>query len=111
RRPCSQRRASTTPASRWSRSRTPRKPQPVPPIFQPELGAEAVLLAIDQGHTEVWFGFPTVIAIIANRLAPRLVDRHLAASGYEAPQTSEAVGPHRPDNLFSPVPRDAACPG
>jgi NAD(P)-dependent dehydrogenase (short-subunit alcohol dehydrogenase family) len=103
--------ALNTPQFRWSRSRMPRKPQPVPPIFQPELGAEAVLLAVDRARTEVWFGFPTVLAIIANRLAPRLVDRYLAATGYEAQQTREPADPHRRDNLLAPVPGDAGAHG
>jgi NAD(P)-dependent dehydrogenase (short-subunit alcohol dehydrogenase family) len=95
--------ALNTPQFRWVRSRLPRKPQPVPPIYQPELGAEAVVLAVEQGRAEVWFGYPTVLAIIANRLAPRLVDRYLARTGYEAQQTSEPVEPGRRDNLYEPV--------
>jgi NAD(P)-dependent dehydrogenase (short-subunit alcohol dehydrogenase family) len=103
--------ALNTPQFRWSRARLPRKPQPVPPIFQPELGAEAVLLAVDQARTELWFGFPTVLAILANRLAPRLVDRYLAATGYESQQTDEPVAPDRRDNLFAAVPGDAGAHG
>jgi NAD(P)-dependent dehydrogenase (short-subunit alcohol dehydrogenase family) len=103
--------ALNTPQFRWSRSRMPRKPQPVPPIFQPELGAQAVLLAVDQARSEVWFGFPTLVAIVANRLAPRLVDRYLAATGYEAQLTSEPVEPDRRDNLFAPLPGDAGTHG
>jgi NAD(P)-dependent dehydrogenase (short-subunit alcohol dehydrogenase family) len=103
--------ALNTPQFGWSRSRLPRKPQPVPPIFQPELGAEAVVLAVDQARTELWFGFPTLLAIIANRLAPRLVDRYLAATGYEAQQRDAPVGPDRRDNLFAPVAGDAGAHG
>jgi NAD(P)-dependent dehydrogenase (short-subunit alcohol dehydrogenase family) len=103
--------ALNTPQFRWSRSRLPREPQPVPPIFQPELGAEAVLLAVDRARTEVWFGFPTFLAIVANRLAPRLVDRYLAATGYESQQTGEPVAPDRRDNLFAPLSGDAGAHG
>jgi NAD(P)-dependent dehydrogenase (short-subunit alcohol dehydrogenase family) len=103
--------ALNTPQFGWSRSRMPRKPQPVPPIFQPELGAEAVLAAVDQARTEFWFGFPTVVAVIANRIAPRLVDRYLAATGYDSQQTAEPVDPGRRDNLYGPVPGDAGAHG
>jgi NAD(P)-dependent dehydrogenase (short-subunit alcohol dehydrogenase family) len=103
--------ALNTPQFEWSRTRLPRRPQPVPPIFQPELGAQAVLLAVDQGRTEVWFGFPTLVAIIANRLAPRLVDRYLAATGYASQQTDEPVEPDHRDNLFAPLPGDAGAHG
>jgi hypothetical protein len=103
--------ALKTPQFEWSRTRRQRRPQPVPPIFQPELGAQAVLLAVDQGRTEVWFGFPTLVAIIANRLAPRLVDRYLAATGYASQQTDEPVEPDHRDNLFAPLPDDAGAHG
>jgi NAD(P)-dependent dehydrogenase (short-subunit alcohol dehydrogenase family) len=103
--------ALNTPQFRWVRSRLPRKPQPVPPIYQPELGAEAVVLAVEQGRAEVWFGYPTVLAIIANRLAPRLVDRYLARTGYDAQQTAEPAGPGRRDNLYEPVPGAHATHG
>ena len=103
--------ALNTPQFGWVRSRLPGKPQPVPPIFQPELGAEAVLFAVDSGRAEVWLGYPTVLAILANRIAPRLVDRYLAAAGYEAQQTDEPVEPGRRDNLFAPLPGDQGAHG
>jgi NAD(P)-dependent dehydrogenase (short-subunit alcohol dehydrogenase family) len=103
--------ALNTPQFGWVRSRRPRKPQPVPPIYQPELGAAAVLFAVDSGRAEVWLGYPTVLAIIANRIAPRLVDRYLAAAGYAAQQTDTPVEPDRRDNLFAPVPGDRGAHG
>jgi NAD(P)-dependent dehydrogenase (short-subunit alcohol dehydrogenase family) len=103
--------ALNTPHFGWVKTRLPGAPQPVPPIFQPEVAARAVLWAADHGRTEMWVGGPTVLAILANRLAPRLVDRYLARTGYEAQQTAERVAPDRTDNLWYPVPGDHGAHG
>ena len=98
--------AMNTPQFSWVKSRLPRKPQPVPPIYQPEIGAEAVLFAARNDRRELYVGYPTVAAIIGNKIAPGLADWYLARNGYEAQQTSEATEADRRDNLWEPIPGD-----
>ncbi len=95
--------ALNTPQFRWVKSRLPRKAQPVPPIHQPELAAEAILFAIESGRREVWLGWPTVKAIVGNRIVPWYADRKLAESGFRSQQTDEPDDPGRRDNLWEPV--------
>lgn len=103
--------AVNTPQFEWSRSRMPRQPQPVPPIFQPEVAADAILWAAGQRQREVWVGWPTVKAVVGDKLAPGLLDRYLARFGYESQQTEEPTPPARPDNLFEPVAGDHGAHG
>jgi len=95
--------ALNTPQFTWSRAKLPRRPQPVPPIFQPEVAAEAVRWAAAHPRRQLMVGWPTVKAIVGNAVAPGLVDRYLADDGYEAQQTAEPIEPDREDNLFEPV--------
>jgi short-subunit dehydrogenase len=95
--------ALNTPQFDWVRSRLPRRGQPVPPIYQPEVAARAIEWAAGHERREVLVGYPTVLTIIANMLAPGLVDRYLARFGYGAQQTEEPERPGRPDNLWDPV--------
>jgi NAD(P)-dependent dehydrogenase (short-subunit alcohol dehydrogenase family) len=96
--------AVNTPQFSWVRSRLPRQPQPVPPIYQPEVGARAVLFAADHPDCrEYWVGATTTATILANRLVPGLLDRYLARTGYSSQQTNEQARPGRPDNLLEPV--------
>jgi len=95
--------AMNTPQFSWCRTRLPRHPQPVPPIFQPEVAARAIVWAATHKRREVYVGFPTVKAIYGNELAPAFADRYLAKNGYDGQQTSQPVSPNRPDNLFEPV--------
>lgn len=103
--------ALNTPQFDWTRSRMPRQPQPVPPIFQPELAADAIFWAVEHRRREVLVGWPTVKAVLGNSLVPWYVDRYLARFGYDAQQTDEPVSPDRPDNLFTPVSRDYGAHG
>jgi NAD(P)-dependent dehydrogenase (short-subunit alcohol dehydrogenase family) len=103
--------ALNTPHFEVVRSRLPRHPKPVPPIFQPELAARAIVWAAEHPRRELWVGGSTVKAVIANRLAPGLLDRYLARTGYDAQQTDEAVDPDRPDNLEDPLPGDRGAHG
>src|SRR5215203_3566492 len=103
--------ALNTPQFGWVRSRLPRKAQPVPPIFQPEVAAEAVYWAAHHGRDELWVSFSTVKAIVGNRLIPRALDRYMARTGYDAQQTGELTDPDREDNLYQPVPGDAGAHG
>jgi NAD(P)-dependent dehydrogenase (short-subunit alcohol dehydrogenase family) len=96
--------AVNTPQFSWVRSKLPRHPQPVPPIYQPEVAARGVLYAADHPRRrQYWIGGSTVATIMANKLVPALLDRYLARSGYDSQQTSQDVGPGRPDNLLAPA--------
>jgi NAD(P)-dependent dehydrogenase (short-subunit alcohol dehydrogenase family) len=103
--------AMNTPQFGWVKSRLPRKPQPVPPIFQPEVAAEAVVWAARHGRREVWVGSPTVFSIVGNRLAPWLADRYLARNGFDSQQTDAMADRHRADNLWEPLPGDHGAHG
>lgn len=103
--------AMNTPQFSWVKSRLPRKPQPVPPIYQPEIGAEAVLFAAHNDRREMYVGYPTVEAIIGDKIAPGFADWYLARNGYDAQQTHEPVEPDRRDNLWEPVPGDHGAQG
>jgi NAD(P)-dependent dehydrogenase (short-subunit alcohol dehydrogenase family) len=95
--------AVNTPQFSWVKSRLPREAQPVPPIFQPEVAADAIYFAAHHRRRELWVGGPTVKAILADKIAPGLVDRYLAQTGYAAQQTEEPADPDRPHNLWHPV--------
>jgi hypothetical protein len=104
--------ALNTPQFGWVRSRLPHRAQPVPPIFQPEVGAEAVVYAaLHPGRRDLMVGMSTVEAILGNRVAPRVLDRYLARTGYRSQQTTEPEDPGRPDNLWTPVPGDHGAHG
>ncbi|HEX3628590.1 MAG TPA: SDR family oxidoreductase [Verrucomicrobiae bacterium] len=95
----------------WVKSRMPNKPQPVPPIYQPEVAADAIVYAATHKRHEVYVGFPTVQAIVGNKIAPRLLDRYLGNHCYQSQQTDEPDEPDRPNNLFDPVPGDFGAHG
>jgi NAD(P)-dependent dehydrogenase (short-subunit alcohol dehydrogenase family) len=104
--------AVNTPQFDWCRSRLPRHPQPVPPIYQPEVPAEVVFHAAHQRRRELWCGGSTVAVIVGNTLAPSLADRYLAQTGFDSQQVRDLpVEPGREDNLFRPVPDRAATHG
>jgi NAD(P)-dependent dehydrogenase (short-subunit alcohol dehydrogenase family) len=103
--------AVNTPQFRWVRSRLPRKAQPVPPIFQPEVPAEAIHWAAHHKRRSIWVGLPTVQAIVGNRLAPGVLDHYLARTGYDSQQTDEPEDPNRADNLFEPLAGDHGAHG
>jgi NAD(P)-dependent dehydrogenase (short-subunit alcohol dehydrogenase family) len=94
--------AVNTPQFTWSRAKLPRLPQPVPPIFQPEVAADAILWAARHPQREVMVGGPTMKAILGNAIAPSFADRYLARHGFASQQTDEPMN-GRPDNLFEPV--------
>jgi len=103
--------AINTPQFEWSRTRLPKHPQPVPPIFQPEVAAEAIVWAAHQKKREVDVGSPTLLARTVEKIAPGIADRYLAESAYDNQQTSEPVNPNRPDNLMAPVQGDYGARG
>lgn len=100
--------AVNTPQFSWVRSRLPRRPQPVPPIYQPEIAAKAITFAADHPtRKEYWVGLSTAATILGQRLMPSVLDRYLARTGYDSQQTDEPADDERPDNLFSPLDGDA----
>jgi short-subunit dehydrogenase len=95
--------ALNTPQFDWVRSRLRRRAQPVPPIYQPEVAARAIVKALERPRREVLVGLPTVVAVQLQKVAPGLLDRYLAATAYKGQQTTQLEDPNRPDNLFRPV--------
>lgn len=97
--------AVNTPQFSWVRSRLPRHPQPVPPIYQPEVAARGVVHAADHpGRKQYYIGASTLATVWANRLAPALLDRYLARTGFDSQQT-DLQPPSGESNLFEPVDR------
>lgn len=103
--------AHNTPQFGWVKSRLPLEPQPVPPIFQPEVAARAIVWAADRPRREIWVGWPTVKAILGERVIPDYLDRYLAKHGFDAQQTDEPADPDRPHNLWNPLPGDPGAHG
>lgn len=103
--------ALNTPQFGWVKSRMPRKAQPVPPIFQPEVAAKAIVYAAEHPRRSMWVGFPTVKAVVGEKVAAGLLDRYLARTGYDAQQTNGPADPHRPNNLWEPLPGDFGAHG
>lgn len=103
--------ALNTPQFCWNKSRLPNHPQPVPPIYQPEVAAEAIHFAAHARRREMSVGLPTVIALYGNKVAPGLGDWYLGSQGYESQQTDEPIDPNRPINLWEPVAGDHGAHG
>jgi short-subunit dehydrogenase involved in D-alanine esterification of teichoic acids len=104
--------ALNTPQFDWGRNRMPRKPQPVPPIYEPEVAADAIVWsARNPERRELYAGESTAITILGDKLAPGLGDRYLARTGYASQQTAEPADDDAPDNLFEPVPGDHGTHG
>jgi NAD(P)-dependent dehydrogenase (short-subunit alcohol dehydrogenase family) len=96
--------AVNTPQFGWVLNRLPNRPRPVAPVYQPEVAARAVVYAAGHpGRREYWVGGSTVGTLVANKLAPGLLDRYLARTAYEAQQTDQPTDPGRPVNLWEPV--------
>ncbi len=95
--------ALNTPQFRWVRNKMGKKSQPVPPIYQPEVGARAVYYAAHGNRREIFVGRSTVWVILLNKFFAALGDRYLASQGYEGQQIDEPVEPNRRDNLFRPL--------
>jgi short-subunit dehydrogenase len=103
--------AINTPQFSWVKSRLPRKAQPVPPIYQPEVAADALVWASDNDRREVFVGAPAAATILANRLIPGLLERYLGRTGYASQQTGEPADLDRPYNLWTPVEGDFGARG
>ena len=96
--------AVNTPQFSWVLSRLPNHPQPVPPIYQPEVAARGVVFAADHPQRkQYWVGASTVGTLVGQRIVPALLDRYLARTGYQSQQTADKAAPGRPNNLWEPV--------
>jgi short-subunit dehydrogenase len=95
--------AMNTPQFDWALNKMDSKAKPVAPIFQPEVGARAIHFAATHRRRNVWVGFPTVKAILADRIAPAFLDRYLAKAGYDGQLTDEPQSKDAPNNLFASV--------
>jgi short-subunit dehydrogenase len=98
--------AMNTPQFEWVKSRLPRRAQPVPPIFAPEVAADAIVWASHHDRREIYVGLPTAAAIVGNKAVPGAADRYLARTGFDSQQTQEPEDPDRADNLWNPVDED-----
>ena len=96
--------AINTPQFEWCKTRLPNHPQPVPPIFQPELASKAIVWAAHHNRRDIYVGGSTIKAVWANKVAPSILDHYLVVTNYSAQQAPEAVEPNRTNNLFEPVP-------
>lgn len=103
--------AVNTPQFSWNKTRLPRKARPVPPIYQPEIMADAIFYAAHATRREVTIGYPAVKAIYGNKIAPGYADWVLGNNGYEMQMTDERVDPNRPHNLWEPVEGDRGAHG
>src|SRR3954454_4607121 len=96
--------AVNTPQFSWVLSRLPHQAQPVAPIYQPEVAAKAVLYAADHPkRREYWVGGSTVGTLVVNAVAPGLLDRYLARTGFSSQQTDQPRDPDQPVNLWEPA--------
>lgn len=103
--------AVNTPQFSWIKTRMPNHPQPVSPIFQPEVIARSVYWVAHHPRREFTIGMSAVQAIIGDKFMPGLLDHYLAYMGYAAQQTQESVDPDRPNNLYDPLPGDYGARG
>ncbi len=103
--------AVNTPQFDWIKNNMPHKSQPVPPIFQPEVAAEAIVWAATHKRRELYVGSSTVEAILGTKVAPGLLDRYLGKTGYKSQQTEQLEDSNRPSNLWEPLPGDRGAHG
>ena len=96
--------AVNTPQFDWVLSRLRRKAQPVPPIYQPEVAARGIVHAADHPRRrEYWVGGSTAATLLANAVAPGILDRYLARTGYKSQQTDQPRDADQPANLWEPA--------
>jgi short-subunit dehydrogenase len=95
----------------WGRTKLPKQTMPVPPIYQPEVAADAIHYAAHHKRRQIYVGIPTVMNIVGERVAPWLLDRFLAKTGYKNQMTGDELDPKGHDNLFEPVDEDRGAHG
>lgn len=103
--------AVNTPQFGWVRSRLPNEPQPVPPIYQPEVAAEAIVYAARRAPRRMSVALPTALAVYGEKVIPGLLDRYLARTGYRSQETDKPLEAHHRDNLEAPLPGDHGAHG
>jgi len=104
--------ALNTPQFGWVKSRLPRKAQPVPPIYQPEVAARAIYYAAHHPKKrEYYAAWSAVKAIVGNKIVPSFADHYLARTGYDSQQYDGREDPNRPNNLWEPVPGNFSAHG
>ena len=103
--------ALNTPQFEWARNKLPRRPQPVPPIYEPEVAAGAIVFAAGHRRRNIPVGAPTWLALWGQRFAPGLMDWYLGRTGFGGQMTDEPDSGTRPDNLFEPVAGEHATHG
>lgn len=103
--------AVNTPQFTWAKSRMPSQAQPVPPIFQPEVPARAIVWASHHRRREIWVGAPVFKAIVGEKVAPEVADEVLAHSGYNGQMRDRPEDPDRENNLYVPLPGDHGAHG
>jgi hypothetical protein len=89
----------------------PNEAQPVPPIYQPEVAADAIAWVVEHPRRAMWVGWPTVATIVGDRVAPGFLERYIAWTGYRSQQTHEPRDERRPFNLYEPVGGDQGAHG
>jgi NAD(P)-dependent dehydrogenase (short-subunit alcohol dehydrogenase family) len=92
-------------------SRLANRVQPMPPIYQPEVAARAIVWASMHRRREVWVGGSTTATLLANQVAPGLLDRYLGRTAYQLQQTTRRADPEQPANLWTSVPGDRGAHG
>jgi short-subunit dehydrogenase len=95
----------------WGRTKLPKQTMPVPPIYQPEIAADAIHHAAYHRRRQIYVGIPTVLNIVGERVAPWLLDRYLAKTGFDSQMTDHDLDPRDHDNLFEPVDEDRGSHG
>src|SRR5579859_2057839 len=95
----------------WGRTKLPKQTMPVPPIYQPEIAADAIHYAAYHRRRQIYVGIPTVMNILGERVAPWLLDIYLARTGFSSQQTDQPLDPVGHDNLFEPVDEDRGAHG
>ena len=95
--------AVNTPQFSWCVSRLPRQPQPVPPPYQPEVAANAIVYAADHPRREHWVGRSTVLTLLGERALPALLDRYVARTAVDSQQTADPLPANRRTNLWEPA--------
>lgn len=103
--------AVNTPQFAWMQNRMPNKPQPLPPIYQPEVIARAIVWATQHKRREIYVGASTVKSILGDKIMPGYADRYLGKIGYQSQQRHEPDDPERPNNLWEPVAGDFGAHG
>ena len=103
--------ALNTPQFTWGRTKLPKQTMPVPPIYQPEIAADAIRHAAHHRRRQIYVGIPTVANIVGERVAPWLLDWYLGKTGYDSQMTEHPLDPAGHDNLFDPVDEDRGAHG